>query len=128
MMAAPPKPRDDKISAEFAARLNRSPPDKPFRSIVLLETGGVAAGQKRPSRTERKATVKAVKQTAQSALKVVDELLERLGGRRLSSGPDALGSIRVEVTPQGIYSLAHLKEVRAVLEDQGISSQAPPST
>jgi len=44
----------------------------------------------------------------------------------MSAAPDALGSIRVEVTPEGIYRLAHLKEVKAVLEDQGVSPLPPP--
>jgi hypothetical protein len=120
------QPERDKISAEFAARLSRSPSDTPLRSIVLLEIGGEAAVPKRPSRMDRKAAVARVKEAARSALTVVDDLLERLGGRRLSPSPDALGSIRVEATPEGLYRLAHLKQVRAVLEDQGIAPLPRP--
>jgi len=127
-MAAARRPQRDKISAEFAARLAQGPADRPCRSIVLLQTNAGSAGPKRATRDERKAAVGAVKSSAQSALKVVDEVLERIGGRRLSAAPDALGSIRVEVTPEGIYRLAHLKEVKAVLEDQGISPLPSNST
>ena len=61
-----------------------------------------------------------MKDAALSALTIVDDVLDQLGGRRLSASPDALGTVRVEATPEGIYRLAHLKEVKAVLEDQGI--------
>jgi hypothetical protein len=128
-MAAARKPQRDKISAEFAARLDQSPPDQALRSIVLLETetaGG--GGREPPSRERRRAAVTAVKQSAQLALKTVDEVLERIGGRRLSAAPDALGSVRVEVTPEGIYRLAHLKEVKALLEDQGLFPLPPAKT
>ncbi len=125
-MAAPRKPQRDKISAEFASRLQQGPADRPCRSIVLLQTDARATGSKQPTRAERKAAVDALKAAAQSALKVVDEVLEQSGGRRLSDVPDALGSIRVEVTPEGIYKLAHLKEVKAVLEDQGVSKLPAP--
>jgi len=125
-MAATRKPQRDKISAEFAARLAQGPADRPCRSIVLLQTHVGPTGPKRPRKDERRAAVKAVKSSAQSALKVVDEVLNRIGGRRLSAAPDALGSIRVEATPEGIYRLAHLKEVKAVLEDQGVSPLPPP--
>lgn len=127
-MAAARKPLRDKISSEFAARLDQVPAGRPCRSIVLLETGPGSAGPKRPTRAERKAAAEAVKSSTQSALKVVDDVLLRLGGRRLSPAPDALGSIRVEVTPEGIYTLAHLKEVKAVLEDQGMSAPRPPGS
>src|SRR5438045_1319593 len=90
-----PRPGHGKISAEFAARLDRSPSDEPLRSIVLLEIGGQAAAPKPRSRTDRKAAVDAVREAARSALAVVDNALDRLGGCRLSPLPDALGSIRV---------------------------------
>ncbi len=125
-MAAARKPLRDKISAEFAARLKQGPPARPCRSIVLLQTDAGAAPPRQPTRAVRKATVEALKAAAQSALRVVDEVLEQSGGRRLSDAPDALGSIRVEVTPEGIYKLAHLKEVKAVLEDQGLSKLPAP--
>jgi hypothetical protein len=125
-MTAARRPQRDKISAEFAARLDQSPPDQALRAIVLLETGSGDGGRKLPSRNRRRAAVTAVKQSAQLALKTVDEVLERIGGRRLSAAPDALGSICVEVTPEGIYRLAHLEEVKAVLEDQGVSPLPPP--
>ena len=125
-MATTRRQERDKISAEFAARLDQSPPDQALRSIVLLETETGGGGRKAPSREGRRAAVTAVKQSAKLALRRVDEVLERIGGHRLSAVPDALGSIRVEVTPEGIYRLAHLKEVKAVLEDQGLSPLPPP--
>jgi hypothetical protein len=127
-MAAARGPQRNKISAEFAARLARGPADRPCRSIVLLQTNGRRNGSKRPGKSQRKAAVEELKAAAQRSLKVVDEVLERIGGRRLSAAPDALGSIRVEVTPEGIYRLAHLKEVKAVLEDQGLSPLPPHRT
>jgi hypothetical protein len=127
-MAAARRPQRDKISAEFASRLDQSPPDQALRTIVLLDTGSGKGGRRLPSRDRRRAAVTAVKQSAQLALKTVDEVLERIGGRRLSTTPDALDSIRVEVTPEGIYMLAHLKQVKAVLEDQGLFPLPPPKT
>jgi hypothetical protein len=130
-MSAPRKPKSrlasGKISAELAARLDRSPPGEPFRSVVLLETPGIPPTSRRQSRAERTAAVQAVKDSARLALEVVDHILHDLGGRRLSAAPDALGSIRVETPPAGVYRLALLKEVRAVLEDQSIAPLPPSS-
>ena len=125
--ARDPHPKPDKISAEFAARLDRSPSDKPVRSLLILETGAKAGGSNRQSRSDRESTVKAVKESARSALSVVDKVLDQLGGRRLSPLPDALGTIRVEATPEGLYRLTQLNVVRAVLEDQGIAPLPEPS-
>ncbi len=122
------KPQRDKISAEFAARLQQAPADRPCKSIVLLETDDRPVKPEPPATARRKAAVEAVKASARSALKVVDEVLERSGGRRLSEAPDALGSIRVEVTPEGLFRLAHLKEVKAVLEDQNVFPLPTPRT
>ena len=54
------------------------------------------------------------------ALEAVDAILQRVGGKRLASGPDALGSIPVETSPIGIRALAGCEAVKAVLEDQEI--------
>ena len=64
----------------------------------------------------------------------VSDIIQVLKETALYSGcraaPDALGSIRVGVTPEGIYWLAHLEAVKAVLEDlivRAVHQLLPPA-
>lgn len=113
------KTRSRKISREFATRLDRLAQDEKVRAVVLLRTRGAAepAG-KRQSPEERAATVEAMRASAERALDDVDKVLARFEGKRLAKRPDALGSIPVETTPDGIRALASSRRVQAILEDQ----------
>lgn len=112
---------EKKISAEFAARLDRLGPREKVQAIVLLRTGEIDdSSGRRQSRAERAATVEAMRRSAEQALAKVDGILERYDGQRLAESPDALASVPVEVTAAGIKALASSKWVEAVLEDQGI--------
>jgi len=114
-------PDKNKISPEFAARLDRLGPQQKVRAIVLLhiqDTGNLSA--QRQSRAERQAAVEAMRKSAEQALSDIDDLLERFGGQRLAESPDALGSIPIETTAVGINALAASEWVKAIIEDQTI--------
>jgi len=113
------KTRSKKISREFATRLDRLARDEKVRAVVLLRTEG-AGGQagKRQSLEEREAAVEAMRTSAERALGDVDKVLAQFDGRRLAKKPDALGSIPVETTAEGIRALASSRRVQAILEDQ----------
>ncbi|OGG43664.1 MAG: hypothetical protein A3F84_25795 [Candidatus Handelsmanbacteria bacterium RIFCSPLOWO2_12_FULL_64_10] len=115
------KSDDNKISPEFAARLDRLEPQQRVRAMILLraEGPGKLAGQ-RQSRAERRAAVEAMRKSAEQALIEIDGILEHFGGQRQAERPDVLGTISVETTPAGIQAIAASKSVKAVLEDQAI--------
>ena len=111
----------DKISRQFAARLDRLAPKDEIQAVVLLSgpEPEERAGR-RQNRSERREAVERVRGAAGKAVGQVDEVLARFGGRRLSDCPDALGSLPVETTSAGIHALAECDAVSAVLEDQPI--------
>jgi hypothetical protein len=114
--------QDSKISANFTSRLGKLKPNQKIRAIILLNVESGVEGQvKRLSSTERKSAMEAVRQSAQSALPEIDRILEDSDGKRLSNEINALGSIAVETTTDGIFSLAKSDHVKAILEDQSIS-------
>jgi hypothetical protein len=114
--------QDSKISANFTSRLGKLKPNQKIRAIILLNVKSGVEGQvKRLSSTERKSAMEAVRQSAQSALPEIDRILEDSDGKRLSNEINALGSIAVETTTDGIFSLAKSDHVKAILEDQSIS-------
>lgn len=111
----------EKISPEFASRLDRLEPREKVQAIVLLRTAEIDSSSSRhQNRTERAATVEAMQHAAEQALANVDGILERHHGQRLAESPDALGSVPVETTAAGIKALASSRWVKAVLEDQSI--------
>jgi beta-phosphoglucomutase-like phosphatase (HAD superfamily) len=117
------KAQSGKISEEFAARLSHLDRDQKVHAIVILRTNedGVIS-TRRKSREERQAAINAIRESAQSALPAIDEILERFNGKRLATGVNALGAIAVETTASGITALAASELVKAILEDQTISS------
>ena len=112
----------DKISAQFKARLDRLEPQQKVRAIVVLQTKDAnAISTRRQSHPERQAAIEAMRKSAEAALIEIDSILERFGGKRLAPVVDALGSIPVETTAVGITALATLKHLKAIIEDQPIS-------
>jgi hypothetical protein len=65
--------------------------------------------------------LEAIRRHAEVGLPDIDRVLDKFGGRRLSSEVDALGGVAVETTAAGFLGLTSLGRVRAVLEDQEIS-------
>lgn len=113
--------QENKISSEFAARLDRLGPQQKVRAIVLLRTKDIGESTaQRQSRAKRQAAIEAMRQSAEQALDGIDNLLERFGGQRQAKSPDMLGSIPVEATAAGINALAASEWVKAVIEDQTI--------
>ena len=116
-----------KISPAFRARLLQLEPGQRVRAIVMLQTPGadVAPGRRR-SPADRHAIREAIRQSAERALPDIDRILERFDGRRLAGGANALGSIPVESTAEGIAALASSEHITAILEDQPVSLLAGP--
>ncbi len=113
---------ESKISRGFAARLERLAPDKKIRALVLLDIENDTAGAtRRLTSEERQASIESARISARSVLPEIDELLAREDGKRLSEDVNALGSVTVETTAQGIAALARLSSVKAILEDQPVS-------
>jgi hypothetical protein len=115
----------DKISPEFVARLNRLEPEQKVRVMVLLQLDDLdrppKPGTVRRSSSERRARVQAVRELANRSLECVSGILQRFDGRSLAAQPDALGSIPVEITVNGVTALTTCDAVRAVLEDQPVA-------
>lgn len=119
---------DAKISAGFRTRLARLGPDQKVRALVVLRTGqGGRASAVRQSGPERAAAVEAMRKQAEQSLEEVDAILEQFKGTRLRAEPDALGTVPVETTAEGIEGLAASERVQAVLEDQAVSLPGKPT-
>lgn len=118
---------DDKISTPFKMRLKRMKPQQKVRAVVLLHLNApeVAPGR-RQSPSERQAAIEAIRKSAEPSLVEIDRVLKHFGSKRLASSVNALGSIPVESTPDGIAALATLDSVKAILEDQPISLLSGP--
>ena len=110
-----------KISTVFQSRLARLKNAEKTHAIVLLETKAAGDGR-RQSATGRRQTITKVQQAAEKSLSQIDAILTRYDGRRLTDHASVLGTIPVETTRSGIYALANLPNVKAIMEDQSISS------
>ncbi|MBV9389336.1 MAG: hypothetical protein JOZ78_23180 [Chroococcidiopsidaceae cyanobacterium CP_BM_ER_R8_30] len=111
----------NKISPEFAARLTYLEPQQKVRVIVLLQVQpSKKAIEKRQSRAERQAAIKALRESAEEALADISPIIQRFNGLQLAEHPDLLGSIPVEITTEGVNALAESDVVKAVIEDQAI--------
>jgi hypothetical protein len=108
-----------KISPGLDRRLTSLAPDIPVRAILVLRANGEPKKtDRRPTWEERQARIQAMRSSAQASFPRIDAILQRLGGSRLSDQPTALGTITVETNPAGIFALAKMDEVQAILEDQ----------
>jgi hypothetical protein len=114
---------ESKISAEFRARLQHMDPDDRVRAVLMLRTPGVErAPAGRQARGLRQATIDAVRTAAEQTFPEIDTILAHHDGKRLRPTVDALGAIPVETTGAGIAALAASDHVKAILEDQPLSS------
>ncbi|MEC4812411.1 MAG: hypothetical protein SAK29_03915 [Scytonema sp. PMC 1069.18] len=111
----------NKISSEFSCRLSHLAPQQKVHVIVFLQIDNCdrALGS-RLSRTERKAMMEGVRNSAKQALGYIRRILQDFGGHELAESPDALGSIPVEISAAGVKALAESDAVKAVLEEQEI--------
>ena len=116
------KSPQEKISLEFAAKLNSYPATAKVRVIVLLESVNPERNHNslRQSRLERKAAIKAMQDLVKQSWQIVDRLIEDFDGKKLAIKPDVLGAIPIEITPAGIRALAVSDAVKAIIEDQQI--------
>jgi hypothetical protein len=111
-----------KISPGFAARLEQLGPEDEVRAIVMLRTGAAKAALKtRPTEKARRAALKGTRDAVTVVLPVIDRILKRHHGKRLTSEIDALGAVPVITTPTGINALTGSEHVQAIIEDQALS-------
>lgn len=112
-----------KMSPSFAKHLELLRSEQKVRAIVLLQTGRTdKPNHRRQNLRERKAVVNEIKTTAKQTLRDIDDILDNYGGKRISKGANALGSIFIESTVVGVIELAKSNSVKAILEDQAIRS------
>jgi sorbitol-specific phosphotransferase system component IIA len=124
MMHEQDAPNPSKISPEFATRLTDLEPQQKVRVIVLLQVQNAENSiEKRQSRAERQAAIKAVRESAEQALENIGGIIQRFDGQQLAEHPNLLGSIPVEITAAGVNALAESDAVKAVIEDQAIFSE-----
>jgi hypothetical protein len=117
----------ERISEPFLSRLSKMGPKERVRAIVLIRAPGQGKGTgRRQSREERRAKVEAVQTAAASALEELDRILGQHEGKRLADAPNALGTIPIEATADGVRAVAESPLVEAVLEDQAISPLKRP--
>jgi hypothetical protein len=120
-MAVRDETESSKVSTAFRSRLASLKSQDKVRAIVLLQTEYSEPVETR-ARGNRKAIIDATRKSAGEALPDIDDVLGKFGGKRLDQGVSALGSILIEATPAGIKALAELEQVKAIFEDQPISS------
>ena len=110
------------LSRECSTRRDRLKPEQKVRAIVLLRTKTPGAPLARhPNRlTFRQARAETIRRSATPALRDSDAILQKSGGKRPASRPDALGSIPVEAPSAGIKALANPAHVKAMLEAQAL--------
>ena len=117
----------EKIGSRFAETLGHLRPGQMVRAIILLRSSnppGVVA--RRGSAHQRRLAVEAARRASEPGLREIDKILERHKGTCLAAHGDVLGSIPVETTPAGISALTSSEHVKAILEDQPISSLSLP--
>lgn len=110
-----------KISREFAGRLRGLRPGDQVRVVLFLEVPALPPQTARQDDPTRRMAVAGVKRTARKALREVDRILEQHGGVRLAASPNALGTLAVETTAEGVSALASSRWIRAIVEDQPVS-------
>lgn len=114
---------DQKISPEFASRLRSMDPKKKVRAFVLVRLGKESTESSRSNqRAFRQHMIKSMRESMNLVLPDIDSILKHFGGRRLATAPSALGTLPIETTVDGIRALTDLRDVKAVFEDQPISS------
>lgn len=110
----------NKISSEFACRLNNLAPQQKVYIIVFLKLENLDKPMSRQSRIERKAAMEGIRNSANQALGYIHKIIQDFGGKQLADNPDALGSIPVEISAAGVEALAESDAVKAVVEEQEI--------
>jgi exopolyphosphatase/pppGpp-phosphohydrolase len=113
----------EKLSPQFRARLSHLAATSHVPVVVLLGSSGTISSGRRLSAQERQEAIDNFRGSATEALNAIDKLLSQFSGRRISE-PNSLGIITVETTPAGIEALIELPQVKAVLEDQPLTSLA----
>ncbi len=111
----------NKISSEFANRLSHLQPQQKVRVVVMLQLGnaGKNCGH-RQSPDERKAAMKAMRNSGKQALGYIRKIIQDFGGKQLAESPNVLGTIPIEISAAGVNALAESDVVKAVMEDQQI--------
>jgi sorbitol-specific phosphotransferase system component IIA len=117
-------PFNQKISPEFATRLDRLQPQQKVRIIVFLQVGESANPPgRRQSGAERQAAMEAIRNSARQALERIGDIIKSFGGQPLAENPNVLGCIPVEIPAAGVNALAESDSVKALMEDQTIHAE-----
>ncbi len=112
----------NKISSEFANRLSHLQPQQKVRVVVMLQLGNAVKNcGNRQSPDERKAAMKAMRNSGKQALDYIRKIIQDFGGKQLAESPNVLGTIPIEISAAGVNALAESDVVKAVMEDQQIN-------
>jgi len=112
----------DKISPQFSSRLSSLSEDQTVRAVVLLHGPSIQGPpEDRRNRAIRMERIARMRDSSGEALEELDEILKSFHGKRLGAKPNALGTVTVETTPQGVRALATSDRVKAILEDQKVT-------
>lgn len=113
--------KKNKISSEFACRLNNLAPQQKVSVIVLLKLDNFDNPVNcRLSRAERRAIMEGIRNSANKSLDYIRKILQDFDGKQLAESPDVLGSIPIEISVAGVKALAASEAVKAVMEEQEI--------
>ncbi|MUG98332.1 hypothetical protein F7734_40920 [Scytonema sp. UIC 10036] len=113
----------DKISAEFTHRLRKLNPHQVVRVLVLLNLNNNKINQLSNSQkfsNKHISAVKNLRKLEKQALNDIHKIMQDNDGKLLAEHFNLLGSIPIEITVAGVYQLATLDVVKAVIEDQEI--------
>jgi hypothetical protein len=111
-----------KISSEFAHRLSKLNPHQVVRVLVLLNVKNninLLSNSQKFSDNHISA-VKNISNLEKQAINGIHKILQDNDGKLLAEHFNLLGSIPIETTVAGVYELATLDAVKAVIEDQEI--------
>lgn len=111
-----------KISDAYRYRLGHLPNNQFTRAIVLLKPSAPRHSLRGLPAAKREEHLAAERTLLRGAIAQIDDLLVKLGGKRVSKDVNALGTIVVEATSSAVIALSQLDVVDSIMEDQPVSN------
>ncbi|GAA6616968.1 hypothetical protein [Scytonema sp. NUACC26] len=111
-----------KISSEFTHRLNELNPHQVVRVLVLLNLKNNINQLSHPQKfsDQHISAIKNISRLEKQALNDIRKIARDNDGKLLAEHFNLLGIIPLEISVPGVYELAELDTVKAVMEDQKV--------